>query len=137
MESNLELFDKCINTIASYSAIDRKADRAGIMSNHEACISIIHNYLKANVLDKNRINNLEVVLYDYALNEFKINGTFTDYKHDNKCPDMTVEDYVDTVFIENKYFSVKEADTGNGGYNIWIATLGLVREMLKILKNNI
>ena len=137
MENNFELFDQCVKIIVANSAADRKADRTGIISNQQACISIIHNFLKANVLDKKRINNLKDVLFDYALNEFKTNGVFADYKHDHKCPDMTVEDYVDTVFSVTERFSVKEAYTGNGGYDIWIATMGLLREMLKLLENNI
>ncbi len=133
METNFELFDNCVKTIVVNSAADNKAARNGIISNQEACISIIHNYLKSNVLDKKRLDNLECVLYDYAINKLSTNGCFGDYKLDYKCPEMCIEDYVDNIFMKSDYFSVKEADVGNGGYNIWIATLGLVREMLNLL----
>ena len=133
MESNFELFDQCVKIIVTNSASDRKADRTGFISNQQACISIIHNFLKANVLDKKRINNLKDVLFQYILDEFATNGIFADYKDDHKCPEMHVEDYVNTVFSGAERFSVREAYTGNDGYDIWLATMGLLREMFILL----
>ena len=128
-----ELFDMCVKTLAENSTSNQKAGKGGIISNNEACISIIYNFLKANILDENRRNNLKSVLFQYAIEELSTNGALSDYKHDNKCPDMTIEDYINSSFIKDKYFSVKEADVGNGGYNISLATLGLLREMMNQL----
>ena len=128
-----ELFDMCVKTLAENSISNQKAEKGGIISNNEACISIINNFLKANILDENKRNNLKSVLFQYAIEELSTNGIFSDYKHDNKCPDMTIEDYITSVFIKDDYYLVEKAYTGNGGYDIWLATLGLLREMMNQL----
>ncbi len=133
METNFELFDICVKTLAENYASHHKAGIGGIISNNQAYISIIHNFLKANILDENRRNNLKSVLFQYAINDLSINGIWEDYKHDNKCPNMTIEDYINSVFIKDNHYSVREAYTGNDGYDIWLATLGLLREMMKLL----
>ena len=133
METNFELFDICVKTLAANSTANYKAGSGGIISNNEACISIIHNFLKANVLDEERRNNLKSVLFQYAIKDLSISGIWGDYKHDNKCPDMTIEDYINSVFIKDDHYSVREAYTGNDGYDIWIATFGLLREMMNLL----
>jgi hypothetical protein len=46
---------------------------------------------------------------------------------------MTIEDYINSVFIKDDHYSVREAYTGNDGYDIWIATFGLLREMMNLL----
>jgi len=133
MESNFELFDICVKILSENSAPNQKAGKGGIISNNQAYISIIHNFLKANILDENRRNNLKSVLFQYAINDLSINGIWEDYKHDNKCPDITKEDYINSVFIKDNHYSVREAYTGNDGYDIWLATLGLLREMMNLL----
>ena len=133
METNFELFDICVKTLAANSTANYKAGSGGIISNNEACISIIHNFLKANLLDEERRNNLKSVLLQYAINDLSISGIWRDYKDDNKCPNMTIEDYINSVFIKDNHYSVREAYTGNDGYDIWLATLGLLREMMTLL----
>ena len=133
MESNFELFDICVKILSENSAPNQKAGKGGIISNNQAYISIIHNFLKANILDENRRNNLKSVLFQYAIKELSTNGIFLDYKHDNKCPNMTIEYYINSVFIKDNHYSVREAYTGNDGYDIWLATLGLLREMMNLL----
>ena len=96
-----ELFDMCVKTLAENSISNQKAEKGGIISNNEACISIIHNFLKANILDENRRNNLKSVLFQYAIEELSTNGIFSDYKHDNKCPNMTIEDYIMTTITHH------------------------------------
>jgi hypothetical protein len=135
METNFELFDICVKTLAENSETGWKIGWAicGIISKNEACISIIHNFLKSNVLDEKRRNNLKSVLFQYAIKDLSINGIWEDYKHDNKCPDMTKEDYIKSIFIKNDRYSVKNAYSGNDAYDIWLATLGLLREMMTLL----
>ena len=128
-----ELFDMCVKTLAENCKYNQKAEKGGIISNNEACISIINNFLKANILDENRRNNLKSVLFQYAIEELSTNGIFSDYKDDNKCSNMTIEDYITSVFIKDEHYSVGEAYTGNDGYDIWVATLGLLKEMLNLL----
>jgi hypothetical protein len=133
METNFELFDICVKTLAANSTANYKAGSGGIISNNEACISIIHNFLKEKVLDEERRNNLKSVLFQYAIKDLSISGIWRDYKDDNKCPNMTIEDYINSVFIKDNHYSVREAYTGNDGYDIWLATLGLLREMITLL----
>jgi hypothetical protein len=133
METNFELFDICVKTLAANSTANYKAGSGGIISDNEACISIIHNFLKANILDEERRHNLKSILFQYAVKDLSISDIWEDYKHDNKCSDMTKEDYINSVFIKDNHYSVREAYTGNDGYDIWLATLGLLREMMNLL----
>lgn len=136
MEANFKLFDECLNTIASNSAAVEKPGGDGIISNQHACISIVYNFLKGNVLDEKRRDKLQSVLFQYAVADFSASGAFSEYTSDNRCPDMTIEEYIETVFLEDEHYSVGEAYTGNDGYDIWLATLGLLREMLIVLRPN-
>ncbi len=131
MATNFELYDICVKTLAAYNPLNSSVSDLGIMSTHDACISIIHNHFAA--LDSERRNKLKNVLFQFAVSDGLINDWWHCYKHDNECDDLTITDYVKKIFIHDDSVSVLEAYTSNGGYEIDTATMALLREILKDL----
>jgi hypothetical protein len=131
MATNFELYDICVKTLAAYSPANNSVSDLGVMSIHEACISVIHNHFAA--LDRERRNTLKTVLFEYSVSDGLINAWWHYYKHDNECHDLTITDYVNKIFIHDESVTILEAYSSNGGYHIDMATLALLREMLNDL----
>lgn len=131
MATNFELYDICVKTLATYNPANSSVSDSGFMSTYDACISVIHTNFEA--LDSERRKTLKNVLFQFAVSDSSINSRWHDYKFDNKCPDLTIADYVNNVFIPDESITVLEAYTSNDGYDISLATMALLREMMKDL----
>jgi hypothetical protein len=129
MATNFELYDICVKTLAAYNPINSSVSDSGVMSTHDACISLIHNHFAA--LDRTRRETLKNVLFHFAVSDSLIYTYWHVYKLDNGCPDLTIVDYVKNVFIHDESLTVREAYTSNGGYDISLATMALLIEMMK------
>ena len=129
METNFELYDICVKTLAAYNPINSSVSDSGVMSTHDACISLIHNHFAA--LDSKRRETLKNVLFQFAVSDSLIYTCWHVYKLDNGCPDLSIADYVKNVFIHDESLTVLEAYTSNGGYEINLVTMALLREMMK------
>jgi hypothetical protein len=133
MATNFELYDICVKTLAAFNAATTEEDydpiRHEIISANEACISVIHKHFAA--LDSERRNSLKNVLFEFAGLYGYIRGDWRDYKDHNRCPELTIQDYINNVFIHDEDITVEEAYTGNDGYDVVLVTTALLREMLK------
>ena len=97
MATNFELYDICVKTLATYNPANSSVSDSGFMSTYDACISVIHTNFET--LDSERRKTLKNVLFQFAVSDSSIYSLWHDYKFDNKCPDLTIEDYVNNVFI--------------------------------------
>jgi len=131
MATNFELYDICLKTLATYNPANSSVSDSGFMSTYDACISVIHTNFEA--LDSERRKTLKNVLFQFAVSDSSIHSRWHDYKFDNKCPDLNIADYVNNVFIPDESITVIEAYTSNDGYDISLATMALLREMMKDL----
>lgn len=133
MATNFEFYDNCVKTLAAYNAATTEVDndpiRSEIISTQDACISVIHNHFAA--LDSERRNSLKNVLFEFAGLYKYIRGKWNDYKEDNRCPELTMEDYINNVFIYDKDVTIDNAYISNDGYDIVLVTTAFLREMLK------
>ena len=133
MATNLELYDICVKTLAEFNSANITEDnspiRSEIVSIHEACIFVIHNHFAA--LDNKRRETLRNVLFEYAVLNKYIRGDWDDYKHNNRCPELTITDYVNNVFIHDDTVTLEEAYVAFGSHDIVLASKALLREMLK------
>jgi hypothetical protein len=133
MATNFELYDICVKTLAAFNSATTGEDcdpiRPEVISTNEACISVIHNHFAA--LDCERRKTLKNVLFEFACLYKYIRGQWHDYKDDNRCPELTIADYIVNVFIHDDDVTIEEAYTGNDGYDVVLVTTALLREMLK------
>jgi hypothetical protein len=132
MAANFELYDICVKTLAAFNAAGfaEPCDpiRRKIVETHEACIFVIHNHFAA--LDSERRNSLKNVLFEYASLNAYIRGKWHDYKHDNRCPELTIEDYVKNVFIHDDTVTIENAYIAFGSHDVATSMNALLREML-------
>jgi hypothetical protein len=132
-QTNIQLFGLCVQMLVENNQRDRSV-WTGIMSNHDACISFIHNYFFSGHLNHDAAAraDLRTKLLAYAAESQYINDAYNDFleEHPELSNHYDMNMYVSVDFLQDNRFALAQASGGNDTFNVQLASICLLRDLL-------
>lgn len=135
MSVSRALFNEALSMLIDVNPRERTPEIHNVAAPIHFSIFLIYSFLKTanNGLTDAEKNDVRTTIYNYARNGCGwIISSHRDHLSDNDLDNnqLSIDQYINTVFVNDNHFDISETYTGNDGYNIPYASVSLIRELL-------
>jgi len=135
---DIELVSKSVEKLREFDVKIKRFDHR-FPTFKDSCLFIIYDfYRRYHALNLETLqpifDDIKVGLSEYARRDLWIRGAWSDYKHDEKLPDLSLDDYIFGPFlVDERYNDVAQSYTDQDGVNPAYASTCTLCVMLREL----